>query len=464
MIEILDSERPIIENRLGKFVNAIKYSEKHMNIKTKEHSNIEEIMKFSEMSELFKKSIDNLYDVIQSQRKSFLNAIKILREKVGVFLNVENHDYKQVINVLENPTDEPYRIVENHREKFRETIQNGKHLSSEPEILDEMIELLGKTKNELYKGIGNQRRKFLKAIRSVQQHPNRNQLAQADELAEIIELLERPKDRLYEVIENQIGGFLEVIRLAEKYSNIDNESMIPEIIEHTEMFKLLEKQSQELYAGIKSQKGDFLQATTYVKHKLNEQMANFYEPEDNVFNEMIEFFGDTLGSYIVKKDQRQNFLEAIRQEYQNAGYFMHPYIADSIANVIEEPIPITAGIPGLHAEVLAVNNQLWLDVVKMAIIAHENLFKHLSEGMQPTEEQINNFKKIIAEQINVNEKWFVHTYKIGPKQLPKKENLSDISAIEKFVRETTVQFPACHNCDNILKRFCNVVIRTGRTT
>lgn len=122
-----------------------------------------------------------------------------------------------------------------------------------------------------------------------------------------------------------------------------------------------------------------------------------------------------LGYFLVSNTNAM--LKGIKEVYNLGGAELHPYLEKLIREHIEASdfrIPIQAGIPGLHAEVQALNTLLF-------DAAPESLQATLSQGFVFTERLVK-----------------------APGQPPGSD------------------FPACYNCSGILPRIINVV--TGRVT
>lgn len=160
-------------------------------------------------------------------------------------------------------------------------------------------------------------------------------------------------------------------------------------------------------------------------------------------------------TYTVKREYRNDFIQAIKKQYESAIYLMHPDIEAAITEVIRNEIPTSAGIPGLHAEVLAVNNALIVKSIKIALIIYNEYFKDLRKHESPklTAEKDAIVKAAVDKVIS--DMLIAYTHKFDNKQL------KDQHATTGMGKSRLREFPACPNCRGILSQLCNVKVKTG---
>lgn len=190
-----------------------------------------------------------------------------------------------------------------------------------------------------------------------------------------------------------------------------------------------------------------------------------YLSKTSQFRKLIEEFEvnngvENVKYYRVRDEYKIKFIEHIESLYNACGYAMHLQIKNFIWETIQNPIPLIAGIPGLHAEVLAMNEHLCKMVAKIGLIVYDNFLKEL-KGIEhvinkgPTDEQ---YSRIRAKMNTLLEReLYVYTHKFDTPQIKPEINTPKEKAVI-----ATRRFPACHNCFSILNRFCKLHIRTDK--
>lgn len=199
--------------------------------------------------------------------------------------------------------------------------------------------------------------------------------------------------------------------------------------------------------GASSTIGSFDLSDLYV----NIKREPYFAKDATTFTSVIRRDGD----YYTVTDTNK-FIEIMQMEYRAAGYYMHPFIKYAINQVIQNPIHMTDGIPGLHAEVLAVNNALLIIAARLGIIVYKGIFENTPEGPKPKQLTQTEARKMEAA---FNREFVrgldVFTHKIGSEQFKQQG--------KGMAKRATERFAACKNCTNILQQFCNVNIKTGIT-
>jgi hypothetical protein len=131
----------------------------------------------------------------------------------------------------------------------------------------------------------------------------------------------------------------------------------------------------------------------------------------------FEVVGKNGTEDILRVSNVDSFMDELGLQYSNSGFPLHPRLEEIIRNVISDPsrtFNSTRGVPGLHAEVRAVNDIL------------HSLEKR---GIPLTDDTLSKID--------------VATFQVHP------------------IEEVGEQFPACTNCTNILNNVVNIL--TGVT-
>lgn len=333
-----------------------------------------------EMTKFIEKVIEGWLPIRASNNISFaveLQAFEFIRnnvfEKLETKVNVKENfkDFIEIpsnaktFTVKKNKKADFFKVIENlypsdDKEKAK-IVKAIKEIIKKPASIESSIEIYGPIQHWAIEEVVNITSQRLdKAIKIKESFKN------------MVKIITR-NEKCFEVKKERANEFFQAIKneYENKYGEALNEDTFRamEMISH-EILPIRTAFSHDLateLAGtsIVASIADTTASETgliYIEPHFNIKRELYFGEKGKQFKEFIDMKNEEGGGrkkmYTVKPEEASNFIHAIKQNYEAAGYLMHPFIEKAIQEVIRDKKEIP-GIPGLHAEVLAVNNELF---------------------------------------------------------------------------------------------------------
>ncbi|WP_174889481.1 RHS repeat-associated core domain-containing protein [Candidatus Williamhamiltonella defendens] len=177
-----------------------------------------------------------------------------------------------------------------------------------------------------------------------------------------------------------------------------------------------------------------------------------YLSSKHPFSNYLTTSNDNEKFHFISNENKSNFINTIKLQYEKLGIEMHKNIESAILDLIKKPMPITAGIPGLHAEVLAVNDRLnsfYEDKEKLPVSEEDRDFILSQAPASFVNSHSSIIKKLLKNRVSSHEGFTPMSHHVFTKRL------TNIDQGHNFA--------ACHNCTGILSNIKNIKIETGIT-
>lgn len=180
----------------------------------------------------------------------------------------------------------------------------------------------------------------------------------------------------------------------------------------------------------------------YTEAYVNIKSENYFGKEGKKFKNLIDVVKNDgpnqPGMYTIKPNKVNHFIDTIRSEYELVGLSMHPSIEEAIRNVVREPMPEKAGIPGLHAEVLAVNEAQHLITKKLLEVTNDFVLSAATKIIKEFKNHFNAFSEKMKDfmfDVSHTESGFI-TYQVKSDQ---KQHF--VNYMERLCKDSAVYTP-----------------------